>query len=111
VNNLRHYVDVIGPADVTDSRGQNQSDKPLMSAVPCSIEILNGREAEIARQLLPQATMKVTMRGPIPGLGSRCKLQEYPIANGVPRATHHVGYVQDPLRTGRVLVCLCTEET
>lgn len=102
---LRHYVDVIGPDGVETDRGQVQGDRTLMRNVPCSIEVLSGREAEIANQRLPQASTRITMRGPIPGLSAGCVLVEKPHSR-----KHHVGFVEDPTRIGREYRCLCTEE-
>lgn len=103
----RHFVDVVEPANSLGDRGENIGDRLLMQSVQCSIEILSGREAEIARTRFPSASAKISMHGPIAGLGSQCVLLEHPIVNGVPRAKWHVGFVDDPSRIGRELHCLC----
>ena len=103
--NFRHRVDVVGPGGAQTDRGQTQSDNTLMRNVPCAIEFLSGREAEVARMLLPTASTRITMRGPIPGLTASCVLIEK--ANG---QKHHVGFVQDDSRIGREYKCLCEQE-
>lgn len=103
--NFRHYVDIVGPGGAQTDRGQIQDEHVVMRSVPCAIEFLSGREAEIARQLLPQASTRITMRGPIPKLTSGCVIIEK--ANG---SKHHVGFVQDDSRVGREYKCLCEQE-
>ena len=102
---FRHYVDVFAPGTTLDDRGQPQADGIVMRSVPCAIEVLSGREAEIARQLLPQASTRISMRGPIAGLTASCVLVEK--GNGL---LHHVGFVEDQSRVGVLYRCLCEQE-
>lgn len=101
---MSHRVDIVGPGGALTSRGQTQAEQYVMRNVPAAIEFLSGREAEVARQLLPTASTRITMRGPIPGLTASCVIVEK--ANG---AKHHVGFVQDDSRVGREYKCLCEQ--
>ncbi len=102
---MRHCVDVFAPGTALDDRGQPQADGVVMRSVPCAIEVLSGREAEIARQLLPTASTRISMRGPIAGLTARCVLVEKP-----GNQLHHVGFVEDQSRVGSLYRCLCEQE-
>jgi head-tail adaptor len=102
---FRHYVDVFAPGTALDDRGQPMADGIVMRSVPCAIEVLSGREAEIARQLLPSASTRISMRGPIKGLTAQCILVEKPHGQ-----KHHVGFVEDQSRTGVLYRCLCEQE-
>lgn len=62
----RHSVTIKRPATTLDSRGQvDTSATPTTVAedVPASIEHLQGREVEIARQIVPTATHRVKFFG------------------------------------------------
>lgn len=100
---FRHRVDIIGPGGATTDRGQVQDEHIVMRSVPCAIEVLSGREGEIARQLLPSASTRISMRGPIPGLTAGCVLWEG-------TRPHHVGFVEDQSRVGVLYRCLCEQE-
>jgi hypothetical protein len=102
---FRHYVDIVAPGTALDDRGQPQADGMVMRSVPAAIEVLSGREAEIARQLLPTASTRISMRGPIKGLTAHCILIEK--GNGF---KHHVGFVEDQSRVGVLYRCLCEQE-
>ncbi len=102
---MRHRVDILKPGASLDDRGQPQANDVLFNSVPCAIEVLSGREAEIARQLLPSASTRVSMRGPLKGLTARCILLERPDGQ-----QHHVGFVEDQSRTGVLYRCLCEQE-
>lgn len=105
----RHFVNAYAPSGNLGSRGQRQGqDKLIMADIPADIEMLAGREAEIARQLVPQATLLVKVHGPIPGLSAKCFFKQHPITDDSKPIS--IGYVQDPRRNGRDLHCLCTEE-
>lgn len=102
---MRHVVDVMEPATTTGSRGERQgADRTIMREVFCSITPLAGREAEVARQLVATATVRVEMRGPIP-LTATSFLKEMPSGRKL-----HIGHVSDPQRNGFELSLLCTEE-
>ncbi len=108
---FHHYVDILRPPEGTDSRGQPLKELvPIMRDVPCSIETLSGREAEVAHRLSGTATHQVEMRGPIIGLNVQCKLGELP-KNGAGeyKSTLAIGHVNDVTRTGREYTLLVTE--
>lgn len=108
---MRFFVDVLLPPPTTGSRGERQgADTVLMENVPCSIESISGREAEVAHQLVASATHTVEMRGPIPGLTPVCKLGEHPKDTaGKYKSMLDIGHVADPTRTGREYKLLVTE--
>lgn len=113
--NMRHYVDILDPTSSTGSRGEAiPGTRVLMSEVPCSITPLSGREGEIARQIVAQATHTVELRGPIAGLSTKSSLREIgnmrQAATGPVARIMHIGNIDDPLRTGHELTLLVTEE-
>lgn len=58
----RHAVTILRPSTTVDSRGQlSGSATTVVSDVPCSIEQLSGRELELARQRMANATLRVRM--------------------------------------------------
>jgi head-tail adaptor len=63
VKNMRHVVTVMRPAEAQDDAGQKKNATVYRADVPCSIEHLSGREAEKARAIYPEATLKVEMYG------------------------------------------------
>lgn len=107
----RHFVDVLRRSEGTDSRGQSlKGYTVLMKDVPCSIDTLSGREAEVAHRLVGTATHQVEMRGPIAGLSPECKLGEHPKnGDGTYKSYLAIGHVNDPTRTGRDYTLLVTE--
>lgn len=63
-NVKRHAVDIKSKTTTLGPRGQLQgSDTTVASSVPCSIEPLQGRELELARQIVADASFRVTMYG------------------------------------------------
>lgn len=115
ISSMLHVVDVLEPVEALDSRGQLAgSPKVYMRNVPCSIKPLSGREAEIARQLVPLATLQVEMWGePSLPIDERMKLRQH---GGKKRADGtdlliEVQFVNDLKRNGCELQLLCTEET
>ena len=62
MRNMRHVVNVMRPTLAVGSRGEAEGqDQQVLKEVPCSIETLSGREAELARSVYPDATYKVEM--------------------------------------------------
>ncbi len=60
----RHYCTVMLDPESLDDHGQPRgADSAYIKDVPCSIETLSGREAEIARQQYAQADYLVTCSG------------------------------------------------
>ena len=107
----RHFVDVLRQSEGTDSRGQpNTGYTVVMANVPCSIEPISGREAEVAHRLVATATHQVEMRGPIDGLTPNLRLGEHPKSGAGEYKSHlAIGHVADPTRTGREYTLLVTE--
>lgn len=64
VSRLRHRVALQAKAEVsTDGRGHPEYQwVTVLDQVPCRITKLTGREAETARQLVPQSTHSVELR-------------------------------------------------
>jgi hypothetical protein len=60
---MRHIVDIHHPLHESDSRGEADPlvGEKYLAAIPCSIEPLNTREQEAARQAYALATHKVSM--------------------------------------------------
>jgi head-tail adaptor len=64
MKNMHHQVDVMEPATSPDDFNQPAGvDTVYLPKVPCSIEPLNTRELEQARQLQADATHKVCFYG------------------------------------------------
>ena len=63
MKNMRHSADIYEPLTALDDRGQEQADIPYRPGVLCSIEPLNSRELEAARQIYATATHKVLLYG------------------------------------------------
>ena len=63
----KHYMTLMRPATVTDDHGGAKGlDDVIAKDVPCSLETLGGREAELARQNFATASAKVGCIGPLP---------------------------------------------
>lgn len=108
---MPHRVDILRQSEGTDSRGQPlDAWEVVMPNVPCSIEPISGREAEVAHRLVATATHQVECRGPIAGLSPACRLGEHP-KDGAGKYKSHlaIGHVADPTRTGREYTLLVTE--
>lgn len=61
----RHRVDIKLPSTTQGTRGQRTGDSTTKAErVQCSIQTLAGRELEIARQVVSNATLEVRMRWP-----------------------------------------------
>ena len=64
MKNMRHRVTVMRPTGAQEEHGALEGQpQTLIADVPCSITFLTGREAEVARQLVPSATHRVEMYG------------------------------------------------
>ena len=102
----RHAVTIRRPVTVLGTRGQLDTDtQPLIVAkdVPCSIENLNGRELEYARQIVADATKRVRLfDDPAWSLTSKDYLEF-----GSRRL--NIGYVDHPDEIELEAVLLCAE--
>jgi head-tail adaptor len=60
----RYVATILRPRATYDDRGQERGgDEVVMRDVPVSLDTLNGREVELARQLYPTATMRAQLVG------------------------------------------------
>lgn len=98
-----HRCDIYSPGTEPDTRGQEGGETLLMAGVPCSIEPLNSRELEAARQIYGSATHRVRMYGdPKKAVTLRDYLK-------VGRRKLKIGSVIDTLQNGEQLELLCEE--
>lgn len=106
MRNARHIVDVMSPAEALDDRGQpGGQDIVYRKQVPCSIETLNGREGELARQQFASATHRVEMYGdPGKPLDHTMYLLKHPEMRRL-----EIGFINDVHQNGVVLSLLCGE--
>jgi head-tail adaptor len=101
---MRHRVDLYEPTDRLGEDGQREgADVVKVRNIPCSITPLVGREAEVARQLVATATLRVEMWGPLP-INSASYLVERPSGKRL-----NIGHVSDKDRNGLELTLLCGE--
>jgi len=101
----RHIVNILRPTAALGPDGQPQGqDTVYWRDVPCSIETLNGRELEVARQLLATATVKVAMYGdPEKPLNPK----DYIEFNG---RRFEIGQIIDKQQNGCELELICGEQ-
>jgi head-tail adaptor len=104
MKNMRHACDIFRPLESSDDRGQEHGDTRLYQGVPCSIEPLNSRELEAARQIYATATHKVELYGdPKIPLSHR----DYLKVNG---RTLFIGDMVDVKQNGEQYTLTCGEE-
>jgi hypothetical protein len=105
---LKHYVNVMRPTEAYGSVGELQGqDQTILQGVPCSIETLSGREAEIARSVYADVTYKVEMyadpRKPVTA-------EMYLTGGTLGKRKLHIGFVNDSNNMGTgSLELLCSE--
>lgn len=101
---FRHECHIVRIPSTLDSTGQKTS-APVICwpHVPCRVETLSGRQAEVARALYAQAEFRVTTDF-IEGVNERHRLLLIPSDRQL-----HIGYVQDTDLEGVELVFLCSE--
>jgi hypothetical protein len=110
---MRHVVKVMRPPKNTGTIGQTQGEpETICKEWPCSIETLQGREAELARQTFASATLKVEGYG---NPNNPIRETDYlEFVDGVigtkdkPRKLY-VGVVNDKRQNGIELTLLCGE--
>jgi len=104
----RHIADIYRPATSTDSFGANDgAPQKVRSCVPCSIDTLNGREAELARSVFVDASHKVELyNDPVRPIDEQCYLTGGTL--GTRRL--NIGFVNDPAMTGLRLLLTCGED-
>jgi head-tail adaptor len=103
MKNMRHTADIFRPMETQDDRGQEHGDTRLYAGVPCSIEPLNSRELEAARQIYATATHKVELYGdPKTPLAHKDYLK-------LGSRRLKVGSIRDLKQNGEQLELLCEE--
>lgn len=101
---LRHICDIYRPSEAQDDRGQEHGDVLLHKGVPCSVEPLNSRELEAARQVYSVATHTIRLYGdPKTPITHR----HYLIVNGSRR--FDIGEVVDLEQNGEQYKLTCGE--
>lgn len=107
----RHAVDIMRPPAIADNaydaRGQlSGNPKVVAKDVPCSIEKLSGRELELARQNMAQATMRIRVFGdPAWNLTTGDYLLRTSDSSRI-----DIGYIKDPDETDLEYTLTCAEE-
>lgn len=105
---MRHVVNVMRPTEATGTVGELQGqDATVIALVPCSIESLSGREAEIARSVYADVTLKVEMyadpRKPVTA-------NDYLTGGTIGTRKLYIGFVKDSNNMGTgTLELLCSE--
>ena len=102
----RHRVDIMAPPTTLDGRGQidaNEDPVTVAQGIPCSIEPLQGRELELARQVMANAQHKVTVWA-----SNKWKLttQNWLVFNG---RRLNIGHISDTSAIGHEYVLTCGE--
>ena len=101
---LRHRVAIKLPSDTKGTRGQRTGDPTtVVLSVPCSVETLAGRELELARQVVSNATLKVKMRYP----GFAITTRHFLLFG---TRTLNIGHINDVDQIGREFILTCGEE-
>jgi SPP1 family predicted phage head-tail adaptor len=104
VNGHRHRVDIYLQSTTQDSRGHRTGDDTLkVQMVPAEIITLSGRQLEIARQTVSNATHRVKMRYP----GLDLTTQHY-LQFGTLKL--HIGHVDDSEQINREFTLICGED-
>lgn len=104
IGKLRHRVDVQtkGAATAGDRGQPVASWVNLYSDIYAGVEPLSGREAELARQLVPQASFKVTLR-----YHADITTQERIVFGS---QILNIGYINNPEQRNLWLILLCEAE-
>lgn len=104
----RHLVNVMLPTQVTGDQGQKTGpDQTVLQNVPCSIEPLNGRELEQARQVYSLASYRVTLiQDPRSPLTTEHYLRQVPCGKRL-----CIGFIDDRELVGVEVQLLCGEQS
>lgn len=100
---LRHYVTIQTYAETSaGSRGEKQGGwQDALATVPAEIVTLTGRELELARQIIAQASVRIRLRYHV-GVTTKSRI----VWNG---RVFNVVHVNNVDQRNRELVCLCSE--
>ena len=107
----RHSVDIMRPPAIADAaydaRGQlSGSAKVVAKDVPCSIDQLQGRELELARQNMAQASLRIRLFGdPEWNLTTGDYLLRESDSTRI-----DIGHIRDPNETDLEYTLTCSEE-
>lgn len=103
---LRHRVTLEKPIESSvGDRGQSVYTWTTVtgsSAVPASIEHLNGRELETARQIMPEADCKIIFRWR-PNITSDMRVRHS-------ERVYNIGWIDNTELRNRKLICYATED-
>lgn len=101
----QHYVTIKRPSTTLGTKGQRSgSDSTLLENVPCSIETLSGRELELARQTVADATHRVIMWA---DPSNPLLTSDYLVLG---TRTLRIGHFDDVDQQGLEYMLLCVEE-
>ena len=104
VNGHRHLVDVYLPSTTVDSRGHRTgADTLKIENVPAEIETLSGRQLELSRQIVSNASHLVKLRY----VGFDLTTKHY-LKFG--SRTLHIGHIDDAEQIGREFTLTCEED-
>jgi len=98
---LRHVLALQQRDTAIGTRGQKASTFATLATIRAAVETLGGREAELARKLSADATLKVTVRY-YPGV-----TVEHRFLCGA--RVLNIGHVNNWLQRNEWLICLCAE--
>lgn len=101
----RHFGTIKRPSTTKGVKGQRTgNDTIVLRDVPCSIETLSGRELEIARQTVADATHRVRIWA---DPDNPIATTDYLVFGS---RTLRIGHYDDPEQQGLEWVLLCSEE-
>lgn len=98
---LRDVLEIQRKSATGNSLGQPSSTWPKVTTVRGKITTLIGTEAEKARQLVPQATVEITIR-----YSALVKAGDRIVSDGV---TYNVGLINDVDRRHHKMILTCSE--
>lgn len=100
---LRHLCNVERPLTGLSDRGEQEGYAVVRPSVPCSLEPLNGREIEVAHQLVATATHRVRM------WGNPAKPVQHNDRLRVGDREFEIGYISDGQQNGVQIELLVAE--
>lgn len=104
--NYRHICNLVQAPTGVDTHGlPSGSDTPILANIPCQIESLSGRQAELAHQLYPSASKRIEcVLSPDVTINTNMAFVEVATSK-----RFEIGYVEDEERNGYSISCLCSE--
>ncbi len=98
---LRDVLEIQRKSPTGDTLGQPSSTWSRITTVRGKITTLLGTESEKARQLVPQATVEITIR-----YSALVKVGDRIVSDGV---TYNIGYINDVDRRHHKMILTCSE--